>query len=150
MPTARAEIGVAALDGKIYVVGGTAQGRWDSPLNYEYDPATDHWRERAPLPRGLSHVGLVGLNGKLYAFGGFTNIVHVGAMNLAYVYDPASDSWKPIALLARPGVGRRGRGRRENPHHRRSRPRQSHRQHSRGIRSGDRSMEQSGATAAGA
>jgi N-acetylneuraminic acid mutarotase len=102
MPTARAEIGVAALDGKIYVVGGTAQGRWDSPLNYEYDPATDHWRERAPLPRGLSHVGLVGLNGKLYAFGGFTNIVHVGAMNLAYVYDPAADSWQPIAPLSSP------------------------------------------------
>ncbi len=102
MPTARAEVGVAALDGKIYVVGGTAQGRWDSPLNYEYDPATDHWRERAPLPHGLSHVGVVGLNGKLYAFGGFTGIVHVGAMNLAFVYDPAADTWQPIAPLSSP------------------------------------------------
>jgi N-acetylneuraminic acid mutarotase len=102
MPTARAEIGVAALDGKIYVVGGTAQGRWDSPLNFEYDPATDRWRERAPLPHGLSHVGLVGLNGKLYAFGGFTNIVHVGAMDLAFVYDPAADTWQSIAPLSSP------------------------------------------------
>lgn len=102
MPTARAEVGVTALDGKIYVVGGTAQGRWDSPLNFEYDPATDHWRERAPLPRGLSHVGVVGLDGKLYAFGGFTGIVHVGAMNLAFVYDPAADTWQRIAPLSSP------------------------------------------------
>ncbi len=102
MPTARAEIGVAALDGKIYVVGGTAQGRWDSSLNYEYDPANDQWRERAPLPKGLSHVGLVGFNGKLYAFGGFTNIVHVGAMDLAFEYDPAADTWRTIAPLSSP------------------------------------------------
>ena len=25
-------------------------GTWGSSVNYEYDPATDHWRELAPLP----------------------------------------------------------------------------------------------------
>ena len=102
LPTARGEVGVAAVDEKVYVLGGTAQGRWDLPLNHEYDPLADKWQERAPLPHGLSHVGAVGLNGKIYAFGGFTNIVHAGAMDLAYVYDPRSDAWRILPPLSSP------------------------------------------------
>ena len=102
LPTPRGEVGVAALNGKIYVLGGTALGRWDSPLNHEYDPATDRWRERSPLPHGLSHVGTVGLDGKLYAVGGFTNIVHVGAVDLVFQYDPAVDQWHTLAPLSSP------------------------------------------------
>ena len=102
LPTARGEVGVAAVDDKIYVLGGTAQGRWDSTLNHEYDSVADRWRERAPLPRGLSHVGAAGLDGKVYAFGGFTNIVHVGAMDVAYEYDPQSDAWRVLAPLSSP------------------------------------------------
>lgn len=102
LPTARGEVGVAAVNGKVYVLGGTAQGRWDSPLNHEYDPGADRWRERAPLPLGLSHVGLVGLNQKIYAFGGFTNIVHVGAMDVAYEYDPQTDTWRVLTPLSSP------------------------------------------------
>ena len=75
MPVGRAEVGVAALDDKVYVVGGTEQAgdgppRWDSTLNEMYDPVGDVWQERAPLPRGLSHVGLAALGGRLYAIGG--------------------------------------------------------------------------------
>ena len=86
MPTGTGDSGVAALDGKIYVVGGSSfyphivptssdmgTGTWGSSVNYEYDPAADNWRELAPLPIGLSHVGVVGFNHKLYAFGGFTS-----------------------------------------------------------------------------
>lgn len=102
LPTAMAEVGVAALDGKVYVLGGTAQGRWDSPLNEQYDPASDAWHERAPMPKGLSHVGAVALGGKLYAIGGFINIVHVGAQDLAFVYDPAADRWSELPHLSSP------------------------------------------------
>jgi Kelch motif protein len=54
MPTGTGDSGVAALDGKIYVVGGSSfyphilptssdmgSGTWGSSVNYEYDPATD-------------------------------------------------------------------------------------------------------------
>ena len=51
---------------KVYVLGGYADGFVDQPLNEEYDPATNTWRQRAPMPRGLNHVGAVGLNGKIY------------------------------------------------------------------------------------
>src|SRR5271169_3662718 len=81
--TQRAEVGVAELDGKIYVLGGEALGNTASRLNQEYDPATDRWRNRAPLPHAMTHIGAVGFNGKLYAIGGFTKDVHVGALDLA-------------------------------------------------------------------
>lgn len=102
LPTAMAEVGVAALGGRIYVLGGTAEGRFDSPLNEEYDPARNRWRARAPMPKGLSHVGAAALGGRLYAIGGFTNIVHVGAQDAAFAYDPASDSWRALPHLSSP------------------------------------------------
>lgn len=101
--TKRPEVGIAALDGKIYVVGGATPGDQASPLNQEYDPAADRWRDRAPLPHGLSHPGVAGLNHKLYAIGGFSGGgVHVGALDLAFEYDPATDSWRQLAPLSSP------------------------------------------------
>lgn len=70
------EVGVAALNGKIYVLGGSTPDRVDQPLNQEYDPATDRWRERAPWPRGLTHAGITALNGKIYVVGAFTASGH--------------------------------------------------------------------------
>ena len=54
MPSGTGDSGVVALDGKLYVVGGSTfrahilptssdmgSGTWGSTVNYEYDPATD-------------------------------------------------------------------------------------------------------------
>ena len=70
LPTARSEVGVAEAGGKVYGVGGYANGRVDQPLNQEYDPASDTWRQRAPMLRGANHIAAVGLGGKLYTVGG--------------------------------------------------------------------------------
>src|SRR5438309_10076856 len=102
LPEPRGEVGVASVNGKIYVLGGSARGRDDQPLNEEYDPATDRWRERAPMPRGLSHAGAVGMNGKIFVVGGFTRNVHMGALDVALEYDPSSDSWRTLASLKSP------------------------------------------------
>jgi len=101
--TKRAEVGIAALDGKIYVVGGATPGDQASPLNQEYDPASDRWRDRAPLPHGLSHPGVATLNHKLYAIGGFSGGgVHVGALDLVFEYDPAMNVWRSLVPLSSP------------------------------------------------
>jgi N-acetylneuraminic acid mutarotase len=112
LPVGMAEVGVASLDGKVYVVGGTEQvgngpAIWNSSLTMMYDPTTDTWHERAPLPRGLTHVGVAALGGRLYAIGGFTNIVHMGAVDSAYVYDPDTNRWSDLPKLssARGSVG---------------------------------------------
>lgn len=48
---------VAEVAGKVYVPGGYADGFVNQPLNVEYDPATNTWRARAAMPRGLNHIG---------------------------------------------------------------------------------------------
>src|SRR5438128_921607 len=102
LPEPRGEVAVASVNGKIYVLGGSARGRDDQPLNEEYDPATDRWRERAPMPRGLSHAGAAGMNGKVFVVGGFTRNIHMGALDVAFEYDPANDSWRTLAPLKSP------------------------------------------------
>ena len=64
MPSARTEVAVAEVGGKIYVVGGF---RGERELEV-YDPAADRWSRDAAIPRALHHAGAVGLNGKLYVF----------------------------------------------------------------------------------
>lgn len=105
-PHAVAEVGVAAVEGKIYVVGGGVQSEKSggipviSGLNLMYDPASDSWRELAALPRALSHVAVTAWSGKLYAFGGFTRDVHIDPQSSAFVYDPKSDRWNELASLS--------------------------------------------------
>src|SRR6266446_3164919 len=43
LPEARGELGVASVNGKIYVLGGSALEVDAQTLNEEYDPATDKW-----------------------------------------------------------------------------------------------------------
>jgi N-acetylneuraminic acid mutarotase len=95
-----------AVKGKMYVIGGWADGK-AAGLNYEYDPATDKWTEKKPMPRPAHHAALAVLNGKIYVFGGFiapTNAtVPLGAawqpLNDVWEYDPAGDSWKSLAPM---------------------------------------------------
>jgi len=81
LPTQHLDAGVAALDGKIYVIGGEAIGNPATQFDQEYDPATDRWRDYAPLPRGISHAGVAAYDGKIYVIGGFTAIVHAAALD---------------------------------------------------------------------
>jgi hypothetical protein len=67
----RSEVAVGEVNGKMYVLGGYADGNVAQPLNEEKDPATAQWRERAPLPRSGNYIAALGLGGKLYAIGGF-------------------------------------------------------------------------------
>ncbi len=95
---ARAEVGVATTGGKVYVLGGYAGGRVDQPFNQEYDAASNTWRDRAPMPRGLNHVVTVGFNGRVYAFGGFIE-QNRNAVADANEYDIAQDRWRTLAPL---------------------------------------------------
>ena len=76
----------------------------------EYDPATDTWRARAPMPQPLDHLGVAVVNNKLYTFGGFIGAVHQGASDAALEYDPGDRHL--AAARADEGAalgGRRGR-----------------------------------------
>ena len=99
LPAALNEVAVAAVGGKIHVMGGSVLGV-TGPYHQEYDPATDKWRARAPLPRRLDHMGTAVLNGKIYAVGGFVGGgVHKDGQNAASEYDPATDTWRILAPM---------------------------------------------------
>ena len=62
-PTKRTEVAAGTLRNKIYVVGGFEQPGFSNLLNLaitalveEYDPATDRWTIKAPMPVGLHHA----------------------------------------------------------------------------------------------
>ena len=102
MTTTRSDIGAVEAGGKIYIVGGQANGRTDSPLIQVFDPSVAMWRDLAPMPRGGSHVGVAAMNGKIYVAGGFLANVHKDPIDQFAEYDIASNSWKTLPPLPRP------------------------------------------------
>jgi len=93
MPTERTEVGVAAVDGMVYVVGGLdAFGRTSDAVEL-YDPKTDSWVKSSPLPEGRHHAGVAGVGGKLYVVGGFSGIRFTPVKTL-FIYDPKTALWK--------------------------------------------------------
>lgn len=112
MPTARHQPGVGIVNGILYAVGGLSgnpfEGTGTLSTFEAYDPVTNTWTTKAPLPTptgGLA-VGVVG--GVLYAIGGYNS---TGSPWVATIeaYDPVTNTWtsKTPMPTARqdPGVG---------------------------------------------
>lgn len=115
MPTKRGAAAAAAVNGKIYVIGGAtlAPGATQPYLDFkarqnvlgtveEYDPAANSWRARASMPTPRNHVAIGAINGKIYVAGGRVGAPYIGLssdISVTEVYDPAADQWG--AVLAR-------------------------------------------------
>ncbi len=110
-PTKRTEVAAVTLRDKIYVVGGFEQPSFSNLMNLaisasveEYDPSTDRWTTKAPMPVGLHHAGIGVTGGRLYLIGGYT---HSGLtvwqpVATMYAYDPATDTWTVRAPMPTP------------------------------------------------
>lgn len=108
MPTKRTEVAVAALDGRIYVVGGFEKPSFGNlmspaitPALDAYDPASDRWSSKAPLPIGLHHAGIGVVEGRLYVIGGYSRSMFSVRNPVAtvYAYDPVRNTWTERASL---------------------------------------------------
>jgi N-acetylneuraminic acid mutarotase len=98
LPDALHHIGVAALDGRVYVTGGYRTGEGASPEDFTswvntgatwvYTPGSDAWERKADLPSPRSAHSSVALGGRIYVIGG----VGIDA-KVPYAYDPATDTW---------------------------------------------------------
>ncbi len=109
MPTRRGSPNAVAHDGKIYVIGGAgvhpgskatdihpARPHRSLDTNEVYDPATNTWEARNPLPTARNHAIAGAVNGKIYIIGGRLGAAFITrAMNTGIVeeYDPAKDQW---------------------------------------------------------
>jgi hypothetical protein len=60
-----------------------------------YDPRSDRWTTKAPLPVGLHHAGLAAVGRQLYVVGGYTRSGLSAWKPVAslYRYDPQEDRW---------------------------------------------------------
>jgi len=115
MPTPRAEFAVAACDNKIYVIGGEELNiTYPTALavNTVYDPSTNTWASKSPMPIGTINVQAATVNGKIYAIGG--SILTAGAppyswaqptVNFTEIYDPVTDLWTRGAPIPYPVIG---------------------------------------------
>lgn len=106
MPTARGALGAGEIDGKIYAVGGVARdGHPNSAANEVYDPASDRWASRAPLPTPRDHLAVVAWEKRLYAIGGRVGGSYARNLGDNEVYDPAGDRWERRRPLLTPRSG---------------------------------------------
>jgi len=104
LPEARAWAGVAALAGKIYVVGGFGSNESD-PFNtnsieratvFVYNPTANSWDQAASLPAAYTNMAVAAANGKLYALGGRNAYL---SSNKTFAYDPATNKWQEKAPI---------------------------------------------------
>jgi len=103
----RQETGVAALDGKIYVIGGFNLAGVIVPTVEAYDPASRAWSTVAPFPRPVHHANTAAVGGKIYVVGALIDATF-RAIGDVYAYDPAANAWSAKASL--PAGQERGAG----------------------------------------
>jgi len=105
MPTARSDLAViAASNGRIYALGGSARSGSRLDVVEEYNPATTVWTTRAPLPTARTGLGVAEAGGRLYAIGGCC-IVGVGALPTVEAYDLVAGTWATKAPMPTPRQG---------------------------------------------
>ena len=109
LPTKRGSAVAAVAGDKIYVIGGAAILPGSEAMALmptvpqavlgtveEYDPATNTWRARSPMPTPRNHAAAGAVNGKIYVIGGRVGAAFIGvASDISVVeeYDPATDKW---------------------------------------------------------
>ena len=70
----------------------------------EYDPTTDTWTVKKPMPTARTVLDTCVVDGKIYAIGGYDyeNDVLISTVE---VYDPATDTWTKVADIPTPTEG---------------------------------------------
>jgi N-acetylneuraminic acid mutarotase len=98
MPTGRGGLGVAAVNGKIYAIGGLSG---DSPVNVNemYNPGTNLWTTETPMPTARSGCAVAVYDNKIFVIGGEIGNGFVGNNE---VYDPGTDTWETKASMPIP------------------------------------------------
>ncbi len=101
MLTARSEIAVAELGGRIYAAGGITL--WGTTGVFEvYNPARNRWRTLAPMPEARHHLAMAPLGGRIYLTGGYADLSFRSDRKSAWVYEPEMNQWRPIAAMPAP------------------------------------------------
>ncbi len=97
MPKAKFGGYAAAVNGKIYIVGGMILSGTSFATNnetYEFDPVAGTFATKAPIPAKLAFFAGAEVGGKVFVIGGATGTATtVVDSNLIQVYDAVSNTW---------------------------------------------------------
>ncbi len=112
-PTARNSAASAVIADKIYAVGGRqAFKQPDGSLRQVnvahlevYDPRSNRWETRSPMPQAQGGLAAVAVDGKLYVFGGEQWVPEQRVFATNWVYDPITDRWDTLPALPTPRHG---------------------------------------------
>jgi N-acetylneuraminic acid mutarotase len=108
MQEARGSLGVAVVNGKIYAIGGSTYHRkWPVTngfvgTNEEYDPVTDTWTFKKPMPIPKYGFAIAVYQNKIYCIGGVTGYSTSTGRSITganHVYDPETDTWETKASM---------------------------------------------------
>ena len=111
MPSSRYGSGVGVVNGVIYVIGGLFGAPFQNPIIHQtveaYNPATDSWSTKAPMPTARWLVSATVSEGVIYIAGGNLNSFTITSAFEAY--DPVANQWMALPSMptARnlPGTG---------------------------------------------
>jgi len=108
LPSPRGAVAAVSLAGQIHLVGGAVGVDWKErrsvAIHEVYDPGTDTYASRAPLPERRDHMGLVVDGGQIHAIGGrLETFDHNSSAH--HVYDPKADTWTALPPLPTPRSG---------------------------------------------
>lgn len=112
MPTKRGSSNAVAHGGKIYVIGGAsmhpgsketfihpARPHRSVDANEVYDPKTNTWEKRSPMPTPRNHAAAGMANNKIYIIAGRIGAAFItrgSSVNIVEEYDPDTDQWGPL------------------------------------------------------
>lgn len=102
LPTQRNTLGVAAVNGMLYAVGGQAPSGAQLGTVEAYDPGTNTWTRKADMPTARGRLALAVVDGILYAIGGCTDNACGGFVGTVEAYDPLTDTWNTTPLAPMP------------------------------------------------
>lgn len=108
LPTRRLAHNLVASGGRLYAIGG-ATTPVDLPIGTvtnvveEFDPATQSWRTRAPMPTARALAVAAELGGRIVVAGGDADSGYDSFQPIATVesYDPVTDTWATLPPLPR-------------------------------------------------
>lgn len=100
MPTPRQEVAVAALGGRVWVIGGF--GATGEPMSTVevYDPAANQWEAGPSLPVPTHHGAAAVVDGRLFVIGGYAGgRILWSASQAVYEYDAPRNAWSTRAPM---------------------------------------------------
>ncbi len=104
MPTPRGALAAAALNGKIFAIGGY-DGQRSLGVVEVYYPDTDSWQPAAALAVPRDHLAAAEADGQVYAIGGRVNLNYRRNLGVVEVYDPSAGRWREVKPMPTPRSG---------------------------------------------